>query len=69
MQDKFIIKLLGIEDKHVELWDVDESKSKLQAWVTTKVKTQKCPKYKALTRKVTRISNKKSDRFVVFISH
>ncbi|SFO99622.1 hypothetical protein SAMN05720591_1301, partial [Halolactibacillus alkaliphilus] len=52
MQDKFIIKLLGIEDKHVELWDVDESKSKLQAWITTKVKTQKCPKCKARTRKV-----------------
>ena len=52
MQDKFIIKLLGIEDKHVELWDVDESESKLQAWVTTKVKTQKCPKCKARTRKV-----------------
>jgi transposase len=52
VQDKFIIKLLGIEDKHVELWGVDELKSKLQAWVITKVKTQKCPKCKARTRMV-----------------
>lgn len=39
MQDKFIIKLLAIEDKHVDLWDVSESSDKLQGWLTTRVKT------------------------------
>lgn len=53
MQNHFIIELLGIKDKHVELWDIcDDIPGKLTVELHTKVKRQKCPFCKKRTKRV-----------------
>lgn len=43
MQNNFIIELLGIKDKNVDVWDMHQSDNVLTVELYTKVKQQKCP--------------------------
>lgn len=52
MHEHFIIQLLGIKDKHVELWDMDMGKKEIYVALYTKVKRQKCSKCGEWTRRV-----------------
>lgn len=52
MQRHFIIKLLGIKDKHVDVWGVTEESSSFIVELYTKQKQQKCPFCKEKTRRV-----------------
>jgi transposase len=52
VQYHFIIDLLGIKDKQVEVWDIKEEPTKLLIELYTKVKKQTCPSCKAKTKRV-----------------
>ncbi|WP_077357304.1 ISL3 family transposase [Virgibacillus halodenitrificans] len=43
MQNHFIIEMLGIEDKHVDVWEVSSDSGKFWVELYTKVKKHKCP--------------------------
>ncbi|WP_017470859.1 transposase family protein [Amphibacillus jilinensis] len=52
MQRHFIIELLGIKDKHVDVWGVTEESRSLIVELYTKQKQQKCPFCKEKTNRV-----------------
>ncbi|QHS22913.1 ISL3 family transposase [Virgibacillus sp. MSP4-1] len=52
MQKHFIIEMLGIKDKHVDVWDMTSEPDKFYVELYTKVKTQKCPFCKEKTKRV-----------------
>ncbi|WP_017473377.1 transposase family protein [Amphibacillus jilinensis] len=52
MQRHFTIELLGIKDKHVDVWDVTEESSSLIVELYTKQKQEKCPFCKEKTNRV-----------------
>lgn len=52
MQSDFIIKLLGIKDRHVEVWDSGEDASGLWFELYTRVKSQKCLKCGCRTKRI-----------------
>lgn len=52
MQEHSIIKLLGIKDTHVELWDSGENEEGLWFELHTKVICQRCPRCRAYTKRV-----------------
>ena len=43
MQENFIMKMLGIKEKHVELWDMKEENRAFHFWLQTKQRKQTCP--------------------------
>ncbi|MBU5267694.1 hypothetical protein [Virgibacillus proomii] len=52
MQDHFIIELLGIKNKHVEVWNIEKGSDKWCIELHTKVKKQKCPFCKERTKRI-----------------
>ncbi|WP_309245488.1 transposase family protein [Virgibacillus proomii] len=52
MQHHFIIELLGIKDKHVDLWNIEKDSNKWLIELHTKVKKQKCPLCKERTKRI-----------------
>lgn len=52
MQTHFIMQLLGIKDKHVELWDMKEENREIHCWLQTKQISQCCPHCGAKTKRV-----------------
>ncbi|WP_017470695.1 transposase family protein, partial [Amphibacillus jilinensis] len=52
MQRHFTIELLGIKDKHVDVWDVTEESRSLIVELYTKQKQEKCPFCKEKTNRV-----------------
>lgn len=52
VQEHSIIKLLGIKDTHVELWDSGENEEGLWFELHTKVICQRCPRCRAYTKRV-----------------
>ena len=52
MQTNFIMELLGIKDKHVELWEMKEDNRELHFWLQTKQIIQRCPHCGAKTKRV-----------------
>lgn len=52
MQNNFIIEMLGIKDKHVEIWDIyDDVLGELKIELYTRVKKQTCPCCKKKTKR------------------
>lgn len=51
MQNNFIINLLGIKDKNVDVWDMYQSNNTLTVELFTKVRKQKCPVCKSRTNR------------------
>jgi transposase len=52
MQEHLIIELLGIKEKHVELWDFQLVDGEYHVWLQTKQRKQKCPQCQAKTKRV-----------------
>lgn len=52
MQEHFIMELLGMKDKHVELWEMKEENRVFHFWLQTKQRTQTCPNCGAKTKRV-----------------
>lgn len=52
MQENFIMKMLGIKEKHVELWDMKEENRAFHFWLQTKQRKQTCPKCGEKTKRV-----------------
>lgn len=52
MQEDFIMKLLGIKEKYVELWEMKEENGEFHFWLQTKQRKQTCPKCGAKTKRV-----------------
>ncbi len=52
MQEHFIMELLGIKDKHVELWDMKEENREFHFWLQTKQRKQTCPNCGTKTKRV-----------------
>lgn len=52
MQNHFIIDLLGIKDKHVDVWSIHNEPSELQVKLFTNVKKQMCTHCKKKTKRV-----------------
>lgn len=52
MQSNFIIELLGIKDKHVDLWDMKSETDAFYVELLTHVKSQKCPNCNKKTKRV-----------------
>lgn len=52
MQNHFIIELLGIKDKHVDVWNISDRPGGLLVELHTKVRKQKCPFCKKRTKRV-----------------
>ncbi|WP_226038594.1 ISL3 family transposase [Aquibacillus saliphilus] len=59
MQNHFIIEMLGIKDKHVDVWDFSDQSDYLLVELRTKVKKQKCPVCKEKTKRVHGYRNQK----------
>ncbi|WP_199868543.1 hypothetical protein [Virgibacillus senegalensis] len=43
MQRHFVIELLGIKDKQVDVWNIEEEGSALRVELYTRQRQQKCP--------------------------
>lgn len=52
MQEHLIIKLLGIKDKHIEVWDTKLDTREFQVWLQTTVRAYSCPKCRVKTKRV-----------------
>ena len=52
MQEDFIMKMLGIKEKYVELWDMKEENREFHFWLQTKQRKQTCPKCGEKTKRV-----------------
>lgn len=52
MQEHFIIKLLGIKDSHIELWDSGEDEQGFWFELHTKLKSHRCPRCRAYTKRM-----------------
>ncbi|WP_017756557.1 ISL3 family transposase [Calidifontibacillus oryziterrae] len=52
MQNHFIIELLGIKDRHVDVWSISEQSGIFIVELDTKVKRQRCPSCKGITKRI-----------------
>ena len=52
MRHHFITELLGIKDRHIEVWHIQEEEGGLLVELGTKVRTQTCPSCRKRTRRV-----------------
>ena len=52
MRDHFITELLGIKDRHIEVWHIGKEEAGLFVELGTKVRTQTCPSCRKRTRRV-----------------
>lgn len=52
MQRHLIIDLLGIQDKHVDIWHIEKTEKGYEIQLYTKQKQQKCPHCKARTKRI-----------------
>ncbi len=52
MQDPLIIKLLGIKDKHIEVWDTQLDTREFQVCLQTIVRTYSSPKCRVKTKRI-----------------
>lgn len=59
MQNNFIIEILGIKDKHVDVWDINDESGRLLVELFTKVRKQTCPFCSSKTKRVHGYRNQK----------
>ncbi|WP_237648703.1 hypothetical protein [Sediminibacillus terrae] len=52
MQRHIIVELLGIKDKQVDVWNIEEEGSALRVELYTRQRQQKCPFCKEKTKQV-----------------